>query len=172
VKKRHFLNLPRLIALLALFLVFLVGARSSEVMAQPRANPVSPPTAYRSEGGKVSVRLLVVAATDSHKGIDPRLQSLAKHLNFLRYQGYDLLNSYNASLGSDSDVTFTIEGGRRVTVNLLKKTPDKAQFRVQMFNQGGKLLDTTLSVNRNGTFIVAGPRYNDGILILPLQVSY
>jgi hypothetical protein len=167
VKKRGFCGLPWLIALLALFLV---GAHSPDAMAQSR--PANPPTAYRNEAGKVSVRLLVVAATDSHQGIDPRLQSLAKHLNFLRYKGYDLLNSYNASVGADSDVTFTIEGGRRVTVTLLKKMPDKAQFRVQMFNQGGKLLDTTLSVNRNGTFIVAGPRYNDGILILPLQVSY
>ena len=38
--------------------------------------------------------------------------------------------------------------------------------------QGGKLLDTTLSVNRNGTFIVAGPKHKDGVLVLPLTAKY
>ena len=36
----------------------------------------------------------------------------------------------------------------------------------------GKLIDTTVKINRDGTFIVAGPAFKDGILILPLKASY
>jgi hypothetical protein len=159
----------RLARLLGLGLFLALTAASPNVLAQPRKGP---PAEARAESGKVSVKLLVVAATDKHEGIDPRLQPLARHLNFLRYKGYDLLDTYTSTVGPDADASFTIDGGRRVTVSLLKKNPERAQFRIQMFNQAGKLLDTTLSVNRNGTFIVAGPKHGDGILILPLQVRY
>jgi len=147
------------VLVLALLLAFPEGG-----FAQAKA-PAPP-------AGKVSVKLLVVAATDAHEGVDPQLSSLARHLSFLRYKGYDLLTTHNAEISEGASATFTIEGTRRVTVGLLKKYPEKAQFRIEMYSQGGKLLDTTLSVNRNGTFIVAGPKYKDGILILPLQASY
>jgi hypothetical protein len=120
----------------------------------------------------VELKLLVVAASDSEAGVDPRLKPLQRHLEFLRYRGYQLLDTHNASLAPGGDATFSIVGNRRVNVLLKSRTPERAQFRVQVFSQGGKLLDTTLSVNRNGTFIVAGPRHQDGILILPLQARY
>lgn len=156
----------------AVMALILVGAvLSSEAMAQNRPRPIPPP-AERAAPGKVTVKLLVVAATDSHEGVDPRLRSLAAHLGFLRYKGFDLLDTHEAEVGPGGDTTFFIVGGRRVNVALLQRTNERAQFRVQVFSQQGKLLDTTLSVNRNGTFIVAGPRHGDGILILPLQAQY
>lgn len=145
-------------------LAVLTLTASPEARAQGRPAP--------APAGKVSVTLLVVAATDSHAGVDPRLGSLARHLSFLRYKGYDLLTTHNADISEGGSVTFSIDGARRVNVGLVKVSAEKAQFRVEMYNQGGKLLDTTLSVNRNGTFIVAGPKHKDGILILPLQAKY
>ncbi|MBN1334449.1 MAG: hypothetical protein JXB39_00655 [Deltaproteobacteria bacterium] len=122
--------------------------------------------------GKVKVTLLEVAATDSHSGVDPRLAPFSRHLTFLRYKGYDLLDTHRFELSSGGQEDLAITGGRRVQVGLLNRTAQHAQFRIQITSQRGKLLDTTLSVNRNGTFIVAGPKYQDGILILPLQARY
>ena len=150
----------------------LLGALGLPAPALAQGRGPGAPVAAHPGPGKVAVQLLVVAATDSHDGIDPRLEPLAKHLRFLRYRGYDLLNTHITEISPGGHATFAIAGGRRVTVSLLKKNPERAQFRVEMFSQGGKLLDTTLSVNRNGTFIVAGPKHKDGILILPLQVRY
>ena len=150
--------------LIGILAVVLLVVFTEEPQAQPHPTPVS--------AGKVNVMLLVVAATDSHEGVDPKLANLARHLSFLRYKGYDLLTTHNAEILEGGNVTFSLDSERRVNVALVKKTPEKAQFRIEMYNQGGKLLDTTLSVNRNGTFIVAGPRYKDGILILPLQARY
>jgi hypothetical protein len=83
------------------------------------------------------------------------------------------LETRSVQLGPDGSETFTIQGGREVTITLLSRDDNRVRMRVQILaGKGGKLLDTTLSVNRNGTFIVAGPKYNQGILVLPLTASY
>ena len=48
----------------------------------------------------------------------------------------------------------------------------RARVRVEMSGNDGKLLDTTVSINRGGTFIVAGPKVKDGILMLPVRADY
>lgn len=164
---------PARLWLFALLALLMLGVPMGDAWAQGRQRGGGPAQAPAVAPGKVAVKLLVVAATDSHQGVDPRLQSLSRHLNFLRYSGYQLLDSHRAELSPGDDASFGIAGGRRVNVTLKSRNQQRAQFRIQIFNsQQGKLLDTTLSVNRNGSFIVAGPRYRDGILILPLQARY
>jgi hypothetical protein len=124
-------------------------------------------------GNKVTVGMMVVHATDQHTNVDPRLGSLTRYLSHMRFTGYELLETRSVQLGLDGSETFTIQGGREVTITLLSRDEDRVRMRVQILaGKGGKLLDTTLSVNRNGTFIVAGPKYNEGILVLPLTASY
>jgi len=122
--------------------------------------------------GKVNVQIMVVAATSSATGVDPRLGNLTRYLSNLKYSGYELLDSQQATLSENGDQSFQIEGGRKVTVTLLSRDDAKARMRVQITQGSGRLLDTTLSVSRNGTFIVAGPKYKDGILVLPLTARY
>ncbi len=153
--------------LLVALLVLVMGLPASDAVAQGRSSSRAP------ESGKVSLQMLVVAASDSHSGVDPQLQHLQRHLSFLRYSGYSLLDTYNAELAPGGSSTFQLVGDRKVTVALKARDAQRAQFRIQFFGrQDNKLLDTTLSVNRNGTVIVAGPKHGDGILILPLQARY
>ena len=122
---------------------------------------------------KIDLAVMVVHATDAHKKIDPKLGSLTKYLSHLRFTGYDLLDTHRLSLKPHSVSSFTVPGGKKVTVELLSKDDRRAKMRVQVTtSKGGKLLDTTLSVSKNGTFIVAGPKYKDGILVLPLTARY
>jgi hypothetical protein len=147
-------------------------ASKAKAKAKAKAKNKKKAAARAPQAGRVAVRLMVVAATDSHDRTDPSLRPLLKHLQFLRYRGYELLDTHRAELAVDSETSFSIQGDRRVGLELIRKTPERVQFRVQVHRKGGKLLDTTLTVSRNGTFIVAGPRYRDGILILPLTVKY
>ncbi len=159
------LRLP--IWLLAALLVLVMGLPAGDAWAQGRQ------PARAAAPGKVNLQMLVVAASDSHSGIDPQLQHLQRHLSFLRYSGYSLLDTYQAELSPGGTSTFQLVGNRKVTVTLKSRDAQRAQFRIQFFGrQDNKLLDTTLSVNRNGTVIVAGPKHEDGILILPLQARY
>jgi hypothetical protein len=75
-------------------------------------------------------------------------------------------------VGINEDHSFAIEGGRRLKVTLLSKDDARAKVRVEISGDDGKLLDTTVSINRGGTFIVAGPKYKDGILMLPIRADY
>ncbi len=151
----------RMLALL--FVIAAVSPVLSPALAEDR--PAAAP-------GKVAITLLVVHATDAQTGVDPRLQSLATSFRYFKYAGYRLLATHTADVASGADASFTIEGGRKVTVTLLSRDDARARVRVEMSNAEGKQLDTTVSINRDGTFIVAGPKYKDGILMLPLQAGY
>lgn len=172
-----------------LFAALVVGLYAAPSLAVPpgdpagvhRVGPYPPPPVPRRppagrevrRGNRVTVKVMVVYATDSTNRVDPRLGSLTRYLTHLRFSGYELLDTHVAQVAPNSTQTFSIEGNRKFEVTLLAKDANRCRVRVQVTaGRGGKLLDTTLSVNRNGTFIVAGPRYKDGILVLPLTVRY
>ncbi len=123
--------------------------------------------------GKVDLSVHVIYATETHNRVDPKLDKLQKYLRHLRYTGYELLETQRVPLTSRGAETFSIAGERKVSVELLSRDEEKARMRVKIIGKKGqKLLDTTLSVPRNGTFIVAGPKYKEGILVLPLTARY
>ncbi len=165
----------RLLVLLAAVLALLAPAPAAWAQAArpPVATKHPPVRQAPARAGRVQLRVLVVHATNEHDRVDPRLGQLTRYLSHLRFSGYTLLETESLTLAVDAPQTFTIEGGRRVTVELLSRDDKRARMRVQITaSKGGKLLDTTLSVNRNGTFFVAGPRYKNGVLILPLTARY
>ncbi len=122
--------------------------------------------------GKVHLTLLVVHATNAETGIDPSLQAFAQSFRHLNYKGFRLLSTQSSDVTLNNDAHFKIEGNREVKVTLLSRDENNVRVRMEMTGKSGKLLDTTVKVNRDGTFIVAGPQYKDGILILPLRASY
>lgn len=126
----------------------------------------------RPASGRARITVNVVHATDSESGVDPRLSSLASQFKYLKYKGYRLLSTQSADLAPGGDKDFSIEGGRTLRVSLVSKDEAHARVRVEIDGKRGKLIDTTVKINRDGTFIVAGPQYKDGILILPLRASY
>jgi len=153
--------------LLAMLMAFPVQAQGRGPGVRNAAARVAP------RGPGIEIKMMVVYATDAHRRVDPRLERLQRYLSNLRFTGFEIIGSHRASLLPRGSRTFSIDGGRKVTVELLSRDDRKARLRVQIVGQrGAKLLDTTLSVNRNGTFIVAGPKYRDGILVLPLSARY
>jgi len=160
--------IPRLLLSLGLLLSPGVALAQSRLPV-----PLAGPTGAAPVRAKVDMEIRVVYATTSHSRVDPRLASLTRYLSHLSFTGYELLDTQKAQVGLGSKVSFTVQGGRKVTVTLLGRDEQKARVRVQVSGANDKqLLDTTMSVNRNGTVIVAGPKYQDGILVLPLTARY
>ena len=142
-------------------------------MAAPRDALAADPPQQEAATGKATLTMPVVYATESHSNVDPRLESVARYLKHLRYTGFELLDTQRVQLSPNGRQSFNIEGGRKVTLELLSRDDKRARVRVEIdAGKGTKLMDTTLWVNRNGTFIVAGPRHKDGILVLPLTARY
>lgn len=162
-------NLPAFLLAGLLSLGLLAPAASqAQVPSAPTAPSDSQPVR-----AKVDMQVRVVYATASHSNVDSRLASLTRYLSHLRFTGYELLDTQKAQVALGGKATFSVEGGRKVTVTLLGRDEKRARVRVQVSDSKDKqLLDTTMSVNRDGTVIVAGPKYKDGILVLPLTASY
>ncbi|RME28000.1 MAG: hypothetical protein D6798_03395 [Deltaproteobacteria bacterium] len=153
-------------------LVALCTALPAPALAQGKPPPPKPPVSQPVKA-KVDMQIRVVYATSSHSRVDPQLSSLTRYLSHLRFTGYELLDTQRAQTALGGKAQFSVVGGRKVTVTLLGRDERKARVRVQVSGARGKqLLDTTMSVNRNGTVIVAGPKYQDGILVLPLTARY
>ncbi len=165
---------------LALALTLALGlAQAPEAFAQQGPKTSQGPKAQGKKGGKaqapagqVKVQVMVVHATDAKTYVDPKLENLERHLEFLKYSSYEVLSTEREGLTIDKSTSFAIDGGRKVTVTLLSKDESKARLRVQMYKADKKLVDTTVSVKRGGTFIVAGPKYQGGMLLLPITANY
>ncbi|MCK6505208.1 hypothetical protein L6R53_17715 [Myxococcota bacterium] len=164
----------RLSSLLAAALLTCGLGLSSPADAQSR--PMTPPGSVSQAApvrAKVDVEVRVVYATSAHSRVDSRLSGLTRYLSHLRFTGYELLDTQKAQVALGGKASFTVEGGRKVTVTLLGRDESRARVRVQVSGSNDKqLLDTTMSVNRDGTVIVAGPKHQDGILVLPLTARY
>ena len=150
---------------------------SGELLAQngprnrPRGKRPNPNRAV--QGDRVRVQVMLVHATTGEPYMDPALQRWGRHLRHLRYDSYRLLERRRAALLPQGSRSFEILGDREISVSLLRKNEQNARLRVQMYRRGQKLVDTTVTVNRNGTFIMAGPAHKDGgILVLPITASY
>lgn len=160
----------RFASIVALFLVLLAGLAPEPALAGTRGAKSGE---RRPASSKAHITVSVVHATDSESGMDPAISpSMASQLRYFKRKGYRLLSTQSTDLATGGNETFSIEGGRTLTITLESKDDDHARVRVQLEGKKGILLDTTVKINRDGTFMVGGPRYKDGELYLPLKVSY
>jgi len=121
--------------------------------------------------GKVNVEVMVIEAS-MEKYVDPKLKNVMQNLRFTKYTGFKLLSTENARLAPGSDTTINLVGGRRMRVTVLSKDAKQAKLRIQMMKDGKKITDTTVSIPRDRYFMISGPKIKDGVLILPVGVSY
>jgi hypothetical protein len=120
----------------------------------------------------VSVEMMVVHATNKHNRVDPRLRSVMQNLGFMKFTGFDLLSTEKRSLRRGDEVTMPLVKGREVRIRLISRDAKKSTLRVRVFQRGSQQMDTTITVHRNRSFIIAGPKFQGGVLILPLAVKY
>lgn len=157
-----------------LALVGALGTMSPALAQTPAGGTRAVPTksTERPVVGRAQVELQVVHATNNSTHVDPKLRSLVNNFRFTRLSGFELLSSHPASLAVGQETTVTVAGGRRVKLELLDRNDTEAKVRVRMLDDKGVMLDTTVSIHRNRSFIIAGPNHKDGKLILPVTVRY
>ena len=121
----------------------------------------------------IKIEMMVVHAHTKNNEVHPSVRPLMKYFASYRYSGFDLIDTKSVRLEDDGTKSFTIQGNRKIIIRLISHDDSKARLKVTILGAKGKrLLDTTMVVNRNGTFIVAGPKFREGILILPLTATY
>jgi hypothetical protein len=116
---------------------------------------------------------MCVRASNANDRVDAELKPILQQLKFTRYTGFHLIDTQRRSLESGQETTFNIEGERKIRIELLSHDETAAKLRIRMFNaQGRQQLDTTVSIHRNRSFMVAGPKVGEDVLILPVSVRY
>ncbi len=122
----------------------------------------------------VDIGLLVVHASSSGNRIDPKLRSLTSHFENYKYTSYKLIKEHKDVMKDKKEKSYLVPGNKTtITITLLSHDEKRARVKIRILGGNSKLLlDTTASVKRNGTFIVAGSKYKDGVLFLPITVNY
>lgn len=143
----------------------------------PLGLTLPPSAAHAAEpsrrGNKVELDVRVVYATTDHDRVDPKLEKLRSKMNHFKYTGFEQLDARTLTVSGKGTESFGIVGGRKVEVELLSRSDDKARMRLRMLGKSGRtIVDITFAVRRNGEAIVAGPRHKNGILVLPVKASY
>ena len=126
----------------------------------------------KANAARVNIELMVVHAKDGNAHVDPQLQALNLDLDHLRYEHFTVLSTEKAALVSGKPAVFEVEGGRKVKVTLVSKDADRVRLQVQLYKGDKKLLETKVAVKRGSTFVVAGSKYDGGMLLLPITARY
>lgn len=166
-------NWSSMVRRLALAGLLALGALSvpSDAFAQAASRPAAGARAGDEAAAKVKVDLMVVYANNTGK-VDPRLRDLQRQLQMMKYTGYEVLSTHGAQLADGQSTSFAIEGGRKVEIRILSRDADEAKVQIEMYKGAEKKIDTTIRIHRNRTFLFAGPKYQDGVLIFPISVNY
>ena len=164
-------KLMGLIALLAT--VGFSAPKQAVAQSRPAPGVHSAGAKAKAPVGKVGVQVMVVQAKDAPtRRVDPKLKAMEVHFGHLRYNDYTVLGVNAAQLGDGAKASFDVEGGRRLDITVLEGSDKNVRMRVQMFKADKKLVDTIILIERGGTFILAGPQYQGGILLLPITANY
>ena len=149
---------------------------ASSIQVAQRVVPPPPPVGRRGPFRRpVEIRLKVIHASNAFVGYDRAIVGLKRHLAFLNYRGYRLLFENTMMLRPGTTRRMGLFDGNTIEVTLKSATWERAELRIRMFNRARPtvpLLDTVVLVSRRGTFFVGGPRYNGGVLILPITAWY
>lgn len=173
--------LTRLACFAALVAVLGTSARSARADKKdpapapaPSATPAPAPSAAAVSA--YSAEVLVLHATNSDKGIDPRIGEMPelRQPPFSSYKSYELLQKVKLPLKLEDPKTFDLPNGRVLQTKLLGVLPDGAVRISASINQpGGKTFLPLLEVKaKTGqAFIVAGQPHKGGILVLVIRVT-
>ena len=157
-----------------LLMVFGLASPSAVALAEPPPRQQARQQQQRPvPAGKAEVRILAVRAGQGEPHVDPQLRALVKHLAYLRHDRYELVTKTRGIVGpGSSELVFRVPDGPRIEVTLRELEGDRAKVRVRMFRGNDKVADTTVAIQNHGTFILTGPKYRGGTLILPIRVDY
>ncbi len=127
-------------------------------------------TAAQTATGPVEVKIDSVLAADTNQGCDKQLSTLRDRLRRLfHFTTYRLMSHDEGHAKFGKTLTFTLPGGRILHIEPQGMDGDMVQMEVMLFRGDEPMMTTDLKITNGGTFMVAGPRYEHGILIISIK---
>jgi hypothetical protein len=154
-----------------------VTAFAARLLGAAAALCVAPGVALAGEAasspavGAVEVRIGAVLASNSAIEVedDQRQESMRRQFNRLfPYSSYRLVKEQRERVAWGAKVGFDIPGGRYVLVIPKDYKNERVSMKVVVIDGTRPIIDTSVSIQDRGTFLVGGPRQPDGVLILSI----
>jgi hypothetical protein len=124
-------------------------------------------------GEMVELRVETVLATDSSKEVDNRLNDIRPQLKEFRYASYRLVQEERRLVDWGKQANFSLPGGRFLQV--IPKAYNDERIALQVMLMGGAsptpMIDAVLSIRNHGMLFVAGPKHQEGTLIIRIGAT-
>ncbi len=128
--------------------------------------------ARAAEGDGVEVRIDTVLASNTGRNFDSALISLQQPFQSLfPYSSYRLIQGERRLIGWKREERFMLPGGRYLVVIPRGLQNDRVSLNVMLIHGTRPLVNTVLSLKNHGTFLVGGPHYKEGVLIIAIGAS-
>jgi len=123
----------------------------------------------------VNIEIYSVLAADTNQGCDQelkekdlaRLRRLLDHL--FHYSTYRVVKHETSDTGFGQTVNFSLPGGRILHLEPIGMDGDMIRMELMLFQGEEPMMTTDLKIMNNGIFIVGGPRYAEGTLIISIK---
>ncbi|HVN88130.1 MAG TPA: hypothetical protein VMW17_25080 [Candidatus Binatia bacterium] len=117
----------------------------------------------------VEVRIGAVLASNSGQGFDPRLVALRRQFHTLfPYTSYNLVKEERRLVAPGVKVGFDIPGGRYLLVTSSGMKDERVSLHVMLIEGSRPVVDTALTLRKHATFLVGGPKHQEGVLIIAI----
>src|SRR5262249_46374860 len=133
-----------------------------------------PNLAMAEAGSPRQVRVHVdsVMAADTNEGIDSRLAPLRPKLQGLfSYTTYSLVSHQDGLTECGKMIAFMLPGGKILNIQPRAVDGDMIAMEIVLFDGTRPMMTTDLKLKNNGTLIVGGPRYENGMMIISIGAS-
>jgi hypothetical protein len=124
-----------------------------------------------SPGGEdeVEVRIDTILASNAGKMFDPALAALRQpFVGLFPYSSYRLLQAEQRRVAWRREAQFLLPGGRYLVVVPRGSRDDRVQLNLMLIQGSRPLVNTVVALKNHGVFLMAGPHYGEGILIIAI----
>jgi hypothetical protein len=127
------------------------------------------PEARAQESGGVEVRIGAVFASNTEQTFDQRLATLRRQFDTLfPYTSYRLIKEERRTVAWGRQAGFDLPGGRYLLVIPREYKDGRISMKLMLVEGSRPLFDTVVGLRNQGTFLVGGPRHQDGVLIIAI----
>ena len=115
------------------------------------------------------MRIDTVLASNTGKAFDPALASLRQpFVGLFPYSSYRLVQGEQRRVAWRREAEFLLPGGRYLVVIPRGYKDGRVLLNVMLIAGTRPLVNTALALKNHGVFLVAGPHYEEGMLIIAI----
>ncbi len=117
----------------------------------------------------VELRIGTILASNASDDFDPQLARMKNQLEVIKFRSYRLIKQENKKVPWQSNAVFEIPGGHSLVVTPQEFRNKRLFVKVRLLGGEAPLLDTTVSLRNRGNFLLGGPAYEGGVLIVSIS---